>query len=132
MKDDLRSLVSNWENAVGMLWKSVIEKAMAATVSAPHFSEKFGVVTVTLDVSGIHVTLGSQGIDFPHLLRLNEFSLSEIPKVRKFVSDSIHKGMADTIKAVKDREDAIGTAFEDLKKDIAEWNLICPQGKEIK
>jgi hypothetical protein len=44
----------------------------------------------------------------------------------------VRKAHVDIDKSIEDRQDAFSTAFNDLKKEIAEWNLTCQQGKELR
>lgn len=130
--EEAKKLVGDWHVAVSYLWNQVIEKAKAGTVAVPIINEKVGGITLILSVRGIEVVLGSTGSSFVKLVDMPEFRLSDFTAVRKIVVDSVRKGHADVDKAIEDREEALDTVFVDLKKEIAEWNLVCGKGQEIK
>ena len=125
-------LMANWYNAVSGLWTQVIEKAKNGTVAMPVVSSEIGGIKVIMSVRGIEIVVGSQGSSFTSLLTMSQFRLSEIPNIRKFVVDTIRKTSSDIDKAIQDREEAFDTCFNDLKKEIAEHNLTCRQGQELK
>lgn len=125
-------LMANWYNAVSALWLQVIDKAKNGTVAMPVLSHEIGGVKIIMSVRGIEVVVGSQGSSFTALLTMSQFKLSEIPNIRKFVVDTIRKTSADIDKAIEDRAEAFDTCFNDLKKEIAEWNLTCGKGQELK
>lgn len=130
--EDAVKLVESWNTAISALWAQVIEKAKKGTVAVPVINEKIGGITIILSPRGIEVVVGSTGTRFVQLLGMPEFKLSDFVAIRKFIVDSIRKAHVDVEKAMEDRVDAFDTAFVDMKKEIAEWNLICEQGKELR
>lgn len=129
---EAEALVTNWYNAVSFLWSQVIDKAKAGTVAVPVLSSEIGGIKIIMSNRGIEVVVGSTGSSFNALLTMPQFKLSEFPNIRKFVVDSIRKAHVDIDKAIEDRQDAFETSFNDLKKEIAEWNLTCEKGRELK
>jgi len=130
--DEAVKLVTDWNVAISHLWSQVIEKAKKGTVAVPIINEKIGGIAVILSPRGIEVVVGSTGARFVDLLKMPEFKLSDFVGIRKFVVDSIRKAHVEVEKAIEDRVDAFDTAFVDMKREIAEWNLICEQGKELR
>jgi len=130
--EEAKKLVNDWNTAVSHLWSQVIEKAKNGTVGVPIISETIGGVKIILSARGIEVVVGSTGSRFERLLSMPEFKLADFAAIRKFVVDSIRKAHVDVEKAAEDRQYAFGTAFVDMKREIAEWNLICDQGKELR
>jgi hypothetical protein len=130
--EEAEVLITNWHHAVSKLWSQVTDKARQGMVSAPLLSGEIGGIKIIMSVRGIEVVIGSIGSSFKALLTTPTFSLSEFPNLRKFVVDSIRKAHIDVDKAIEDRGSAFDTCFNDFKKEIAEYNLTCPQGKELK
>jgi hypothetical protein len=125
-------LVTNWYNAVASLWSQVIDKAKAGTVAVPIVTKEIGGIKIIMSNRGIEVVVGSTGSSFTKLITMPEFKITEFPNIRKFVVDAIKTASTDVDKAIEDREEAFGTAFNDLKREIAEWNLTCDKGRELK
>lgn len=125
-------LVENWYKAVSALWGQVLAKAQLGTVGVPILTKDIGGIRIILSKRGIEVVVGSNGSSFSRLLTMPEFKVSEFPNIRKFVVDSIRQAHIDIDTAIEERKEAFGTSFNDLKKEIAEWNLTCEQGKEMR
>jgi hypothetical protein len=130
--EEAYKLVEDWTTAVNALWKQVVDKAKAGEVAVPLLAEQVGGIKIILSERGIEAVLGSTGVRFVDLLKIATFKLSDFPAIRKFVVDSVRKAHVDIDKSIEDRQDAFSTAFNDLKKEIAEWNLTCQQGKELR
>lgn len=125
-------VVEAWETAVGNLWNLVVRKANEATVQVPSYKLKIERLTIALSDRGIEVILGSQGARFTSLISTAEFDISKFPALQKFVSESIKQGNEDVLKLVEARKKAMDVAFKDLNREVAEWNLLCEKGQEIK
>lgn len=131
-QEEARELVDKWATAVGNLWGRVTSKANAAAVAAPVLMKKIGNINIILSGRGIEVVAGSSGTTFADLMYRQDFKLSDFSAIREFVVESIAKGHAEVDASIANRASALQSGFFDFKKEIAEWNLIAEQGKEIK